>query len=218
MGGSGSGRQGYRAVIENGLRLDLAYLRRKGLFVPDGVPHQQHLAWTTSDGETRASIGMSYSTGEDGGWLRLKYTVTSYHQDEPIRVEETFQLVKRPQPFGGFRWFVLCPQLQTLCRVLYKPPGATRFRSRKGFRSRLAYRSQSGGRYDRWLRARDRLKAKVLRAGPADFREKYADWDLPPKPPWMRWATYNRLSGQWADLEDKIDNYLSPFLERLMGL
>jgi hypothetical protein len=65
---------------------------------------------------------------------------------------------------------------------------------------------------------RDRLKARVLRAGPADFREKYADWDFPPKPPWMRWATYNRLRERWDDLETKIDGYLSPFLARLVGL
>lgn len=218
MGGSGSGRPGSRAVIENGLKLDLAHLRRKKLFVPDGITRSNHLAWTTSTGETRATIGMSYSTGEDGGWLRLQYTVTPYGEDERITVDEIFQLVKRPQPFGGFRWFVLCPQRRTPCRVLYKPPGATRFRSRKGFRSRLAYRSQSGSAYDRWLRGKERIKAKVLRAGPPDFREKYEDWDLPPKPPWMRWATYNRLSDRWADLEDKIDGYLSPFLARLLGL
>jgi LSD1 subclass zinc finger protein len=217
MGGFGSGRPAMRPVIENGLKLDLADLRRKWLFLPDGAQRQIGLSWTTN-GETRASISMSYSTGEDGGWLRLRYRTQPYDQDEPIHVDETFQLIKRPQPFGGFRWFVVCPQCRTPCTVLYLPPGATRFRSRKGFRSRLAYRSQSGGRFDRWLRMRDRLKARVLRAGPADFREKYADWDFPPKPPWMRWATYNRLRERWDDLETKIDGYLSPFLARLVGL
>jgi len=215
MGGYGSGRPATKPVIENGLRLDLAHLRRKGLFFPDGNMHSLGLTWTNSDGEDTASIGMSYATGEQGGWLRLRYTVMTYYEDEPIHVDETFQLENVPQPFGGVRWFVVCPQRQTLCRVLYKPPGATHFRSRKGFRSRLAYRSQSGSQYDRWLRARDRIKAKVLRAGPADFREEYGDWDFPPKPPWMRWATYNRLSERWADIENKIDSYLSPFMERL---
>jgi len=198
------------------LKLDLAHLRRKGLFIPDGNTHSMGLTWSNSGGESRASIGMSYSTGENGRWLRLKYTVAPYGQDDPVHADETFQLVKRSQPFGGFRWFVVCPQRQTLCRVLYLPPGATRFRSRKGFRSRLAYRSQSGSQYDRWLRAKERIKSKVLRAGTLDFREKYEDWDLPPKPPWMRWATYSGLSERWVELEMRIDSYLSPFLERLV--
>ena len=215
MGGSGSGRPATKPVIEDGLKLDLAQLRRKGLFIPDGNSHSVGLSWMTSDGGLRASIGMSYSTGDDGRFLRLRYTVTPHYHDEPIQVEETFQLVSRPQPFGGFRWFVKCPQRQTLCQVLYLPPGATRFRSRKGFRSKLTYRSQSGGQYDRWLRAKERIKAKVLRAGSLDFRKEYADWDLPPKPRWMRWATYNCLSERWEDLEGKIDSYLSPFMERL---
>lgn len=216
MGGSGSGRPATKPVIENGLKLDLAQLRGKGLFIPNGDTHSVRLSWTTSDGEPRGSLQMSYSTGEQGGWLRLRYTVTPYYEDDPIRVDETFQLECLPQPFGGVRWLVVCPQRQRLCRVLYKPPGATRFRSRKGFRSRLAYRSQSGSRYDRWLRAKERIRLKVLRAGPPDFREEYADWDLPPKPPWMRWATYNHLSKKWASLEERIDTYLSPFLEKLM--
>jgi hypothetical protein len=46
---------------------------------------------------------------------------------------------------------------------------------------------------------------KVLRSGPAEWQEEYADWDFPPKPKWMRWETYNRLDekahayGQAAD-------------------
>ena len=76
-----------RPVIENGLRLDLADLRRKCLFLPDGAQRQIGLSWTTN-GETRASISMSYSTGEDGGWLRLRYRTQPYDQDEPIHVDE----------------------------------------------------------------------------------------------------------------------------------
>ena len=33
----------------------------------------------------------------------------------------------------------------------------------------------------------------MLRKGPREWQEEYADWEFPPKPPWMRWKTYNRL-------------------------
>lgn len=31
------------------------------------------------------------------------------------------------------------------------------------------------------------------------------EWDLPPKPKWMRWATYNRYSDQYDLYEDVLD-------------
>jgi hypothetical protein len=34
---------------------------------------------------------------------------------------------------------------------------------------------------------------RVLRKGPPEWQEEYSDWEFPPKPPWMRWKTYDRL-------------------------
>ena len=127
MGGFGSGRKGGDLpVIEQGLKLDLRSLRRQGLFDPEGICQFISLRWTSSaTGETTASAQVSYSTRPDGKWLRLQYAVTRYSDGERVSVDETFRLEAFPQPFGGVRWYVICPDRQVRCQCLYLPPGAT---------------------------------------------------------------------------------------------
>ena len=159
---------------------------------------------------------MTYCTTPGDSWLGLEYQIT--RDGERIPVKETFRLERFDQPFGGYRWYLRCPQTGRRCQCLYLPPGATRFRSRAGVRARLQYRSQHQAPFDRILAQRDRAAAKVLRAGPADWREKYQSWDFPPKPPWMRQATYDRHFAEWERCEEWTDAYLSKFVARLGGL
>jgi len=56
------------------------------------------------------------------------------------------------------------------------------------------YSSQCGTAIDRAHRGQARIKARLIGDCDPD------DWDLPPKPKWMRWSTYNRY-------EDKFDHY-----------
>ena len=198
MGGSGSGRNSGRPVIDQGLKLDLRFLRRRGLFIADGCCRlYARLSWTyTYTDEKVSSIGMSYCAGEDASWLRLEYTSTPYG-DKPFKVSETFNLRRFPQPYGGYRWYIICPATYDYCQCLYMPPGATHFRSRRGFQVRLLYSAQRCDRRSASWKPVGSSPQKSWKRGPPKWREEHRDWDFPPKPPWMRWKTYNRLYERW---------------------
>ena len=218
MGGLGSGRNSGRPIIDQGLKVDLRSLRRNGQFKCDGNHYHTQLHWTWSyTGEKVGNVRMSYCAGGEGSWLRLEYTATPYGE-EPIRVNETFELERFPQPFGGHRWYVICPRTHRRCQCLYLPPGATRFRSRQGFGVRLQYLSQTYDRRTRLMETGRRIAAKVLRVGPAKWREEYRDWDFPPKPQWMRWKTYNRHYSRWEWYEQQSDADLAQWVLKLGGL
>jgi hypothetical protein len=38
-------------------------------------------------------------------------------------------LQRIPQPYGRHRWYFICPSSNRRCSVLFKPPGAKRFRA-----------------------------------------------------------------------------------------
>ena len=110
MRGIGSGRRGQWPIIEHGLKLDLRSSCWQGLFEPKGNCQFISLRWTSNaTGETTSTAQFSYSTRPDGKWLRLQYAVTRYSDGERINVDETFRLEAFSQPFGGIRWYVICP-------------------------------------------------------------------------------------------------------------
>lgn len=43
---------------------------------------------------------------------------------------------------------------------------------------------------------------------------EYADYEFPPKPPWMRWKTYNRLDDKAQAHEKAADEILESFIRR----
>jgi hypothetical protein len=92
-----------------------------------------------------------------------------------------------------------------LATVLWKPPGASRFCSRQAWGRRVAYRSQFLNASDRAYLGKERIKARLI----GDLNPD--DWELPPKPRWMRWKTYNRY-------EEKFDNYEEILDESLLKL
>jgi hypothetical protein len=201
MGGLGSGRQGSLPVIENGLQLDLRRMRRHGQFLPDAHLANGKLVWSyTHSGEQIANIGYSYCSTGEHPWFRVKYTSTP-RGGEPISVDEQFDLERFPQPFGGHRWYFICPETGKRAQCLYSPPGATRFRSRHGFRVPLQYRSQCEDPTSRLIGQMHKVAYKILDAGTPEWRKKYRTWDFPPKPPGMHWRTYNRLQERWEYYE-----------------
>ncbi len=69
----------------------------------------------------------------------------------------------------------------------------------------MQYRSQCEDFGSRMISQMHGVSNKVLNQGPPGWREKYADLEFPPKPPWMRWETYNRQFERWCQLEDAVD-------------
>jgi hypothetical protein len=88
--------------------------------------------------------------------------------------------VATAQPFGGVRWWFICPATNRCVTKLWLPLGGSRFASRQAYR--LGYGVQRESRLDR-------RAARIYRtlAGPTQWRD-----GIPPKPRYMRWPTYSR--------------------------
>jgi hypothetical protein len=87
------------------------------------------------------------------------------------------------------------------CRasVLWLPPGARHFASRHAWLVQVAYSSQFMTAMDRAYLGKEKIKRHLI--GDLDPDE----WDLPPKPKWMRWKTYNRYVERFERYEAALD-------------
>ena len=137
------------------------------------------------------------------GWLRCR----TEHADQLIT------LVCCPRHFGGGQWYFVCPVTNERASVLWKPPGAKEFRSRQAWGRQVAYRSQFQTIYDRGHAGKAKIKARLI--GELDPE----DWELPPKPKWMRWRTYKRLAERFDAYDDMTypdDSTLPALVAKLM--
>ena len=123
--------------------------------------------------------------GPQQGWLRIKLG----------NLDQTVDLVSQPRHFGGRQWYFECPMTHRRCSVLWMPPGASRFCSRQRW-GKLAYTSQFLDIDHRAHRGKAKIKARLM----GDFDPD--EWELPPKPKWMRWSTYNRLVERFDAYEE----------------
>jgi hypothetical protein len=204
MGGYGSGRSGGRPTTDNGLTLSLPKLMRDRLLRPD-CAWGGSLVWTNlNTGERIGSIGYEAHLGQDAGRVRLKYTTTRY-DGEKHESDYWIQLETTPQPFGGRRWWFVCPRTGRRAAMLYLPNGAVTFASRQAYR--LAYRSQRETPYDRALRRAFKLRGKLGADGGIG--------DYVPKPKWMRWPTYDRKLEEVFAAEEVVDAHLGFFVAKL---
>jgi hypothetical protein len=119
-------------------------------------------------------------------FVRLQYAMADYWTGEELAIDDKILLATSRPKFGGLRWWFVCPRLNRRVRKLYLPLGGRHFWSRA---YRLVYASQRSTALDRAHRGQAKIKARLI--GDHDPRE----WDLPPKPKWMRWRTYQRYVG-----------------------
>ncbi len=93
--------------------------------------------------------------------MRLHYTTTRW-DGERRESDYWIQLVTTHQPFGGRRWWFVCPRTGRRAEKLYLPNGAFTSATRQAYG--LAYRSQRETKYDRAqrraLKLRDRLSSQ----------------------------------------------------------
>lgn len=206
MGGFGSGRYGGGPVVENALVLNLDKLRRDHLVVP-GIYRRASLTWSwTGTGERIADIGVMIDTHETGGSLRLQFRSRDTMTGERTETDQPIELVTIPQPFGGRRWFAVCPYSGARCSKLYMPAGATKFAARGAWR-RLGYRAQREAPYDRALRRAFKIRRRLGDDG------GIADPVI--KPRWMRWNTFDRQLAELHRVEARVEGQLAAFLDRL---
>ena len=106
----------------------------------------------------------------------------------------------------------MCPVRNRPASVLWKPSGATRFCSRQTWGRQVAYQSQFIGDTDRAHNGKARIKGRLI--GDNDPEE----WDLPPKPKWMRWKTYNQLEARFDRYEATLDYGCAALVAKLTGI
>lgn len=125
MGGIGSGRRATTLDTDGCLRLSLADLRRSGAL-------KRHL-WARREREwvdlrSKREVGaVSIVADVDCGRITIKGSVLG----QPI--DQTLEVVALPLPFGGERYFAMCPITGQRCTVLIVPPGKTFFASVAGW-------------------------------------------------------------------------------------
>jgi len=116
-------------------------------------------------------------------WLALRYVSPDYRTGEQHEIDDRVRLVATRPPFGGQRWWFVCPAEGRRARKLYLPLGRRLFRSRHAYR--LGYASQREAVHDRAMRRARKLRRR-LGGDPMDDH-------YPERPSRMRWATYDRL-------------------------
>jgi len=122
------------------------------------------------------------------------------------KLDQRLDLIAEPRHFGGQQWYVQCPVTQKKCSVLWLPPGASRFCSRQAWGKQVAYSTQFEAQFDRAISAREKVKSRLI--GDLNPRE----WELPPKPKWMRWNTYERLAEKYRFNQRIIDQCIAAFI------
>jgi hypothetical protein len=191
-----------RTRLESGLKLDLNKLRRQGLVSP-GAKRQAFIRWayTYTDEEIAKGVLTSNMEGKYEGWLRI----------ESRDLDQTIILVPKPRHFGGYQWYFVCPVMNRCASVLWMPPGATRFCSRQAWGKRVAYASQFLDLNNRAHRGQAKIKSRLI----ADLDPD--EWDLPPKPKWMRWHTYDRYVQKFDAYEDILSQNIAELMARFLN-
>ena len=204
MGGYGSGRSGGRPTVEDSFTLDLRRLFKNGS-LKVGTWICGSLQWT-SRGEETASICFQSLLGEDTGYIRLHWTSTNQRTGEVRQCENRITLTTRPQPFGGRRWFFVCPRTGESVAKLHLPPsGVYTFASRRAYR--LGYRSQRKSPRDRSSSRAFALREKV--GGRGGIGSSIA------KPKGMRPRTFERAMEKIYRAEEIVDAHYDLLLARM---
>jgi hypothetical protein len=123
-------------------------------------------------------------------------------------LDQRLDLIAQPRHFGGQHWYFKCPVTGRKCSVVWLPPGVNHFCSRQAWGKQVAYSTQFEAPFDRAISAREKVKSRLI--GDLDAR----DWELPPKPKWMRWNTYERLADKYRLHQGIIDQGIADFVAR----
>jgi hypothetical protein len=193
-----------RVCLQEGLKLDLNRLIHRGSVRPAqgrGLTSFNGQTTTPEKSSGREKSHPVFAAKRKAGFaLKLMASISESFWSPVLR------------HFGGAQWYFICPVMNRRASVLWMPPGAERFCSRQTSGGRvIAYRSQFLGPDDRAHAGQAKIKARLI--GDCDP----AEWDLPPKPKWMRWRTYNRYVERYDAYEDILDQGIIPLMAKFLG-
>ena len=194
MGGPGSGnrwRWGSRATCEGSRRIELRYLRKRGMLRPG---YCGSLSWNLG-GEPAGNI--RFRMFESGMEVNYRYRAGS---DDWRDVSEYIPFAFTPQHLGGERRWFRCLRCRRRCAVLY---GGTHYRCRKCWN--LAYQSQHEAPHSRALSQAQKFR---LRLGGSPC----TDDEFPERPKGMHHRTYARLRARGEALDEWSERMLVTML------
>jgi hypothetical protein len=194
-----------RVCLQDGLKLDINQLARRGFIRRGAKSGPVGIRWTSTywDEEIASGVITADMSGRYEGWLRIQLG----------NLDQWISLVAHSRRFGGRQWYFMCPAKNRPVSVLWKPPGASRFCGRQKWDRRVvAYRSQFLDADNRAHAGQAKIKSRLI--GDCDPDE----WALPPKPKWMRWRTYNRYVARYDAYENILDFGCAALLAKLNGL
>ena len=206
MGGWGSGRQGGRPTKENSLVVDLGLMLRSG-WIRDGASGSGLLRWLRNDEEYATTSHRYDMRDPNNASLTLIYRRRRYGEDWTSR-EQRIRLSYTVPPYGGRRWWMLCPVNGDRIGKLYLPSGGDIFAGRRAWR--IAYQSQRITERDRVFEALFRLQRKLGCT---------QGWEQPimrPKGMWRR--TFERFEDEYWDLDARCGVEMMSALSVLRGL
>lgn len=198
-------RSRQRATLEAGLKLDINRLIRNDFITP-GLYRSCSVTWTDSySDELRAAGTISADMSDPvAGCFQIRFN--NDIQRIPLRTMR--------RHFGGRQWYFACPRLHVPVSVLWMPPGAARFASKKCWGRQVAYSSQFLDQTGRAHHGQAKINRRLCSIGSLDPDE----WAFPPKPKWMRHRTYGRAEAKFDRYEDILDYGTYQLMARLSGL
>jgi hypothetical protein len=187
--------------LENGLKLDLNNLAYRGFVRRGATTGPIGITWTHSYWGEIASGKI---------WASMEQSWRGHFEIEIGGARQHISLVAQPRRFGGRQWYFVCPVTGRLASVLWRPPGARRFCSRQTWGRQVAYFSQCVGPSDRAWHGKSKIKRRLIGQLEPD------EWELPPKPRWMRWTTYQRYVDRFDRYEELLDHEICIAAARLV--
>jgi hypothetical protein len=136
-----------RVCLQDGLKLDLNRLARRGFVQRGANLGPRGITWTHSYwGAIASGIISADMSGQNVGWLRIQ--LDNFNQ--------TIVLIARPRHFGGRQWYFMCPTMNRPVSVLWKPNGALDFRCRRAWEiASLINRNSTTPQIDRQIENRE---------------------------------------------------------------
>lgn len=188
MGGYGSGRRSNRPSTDECVRVDLLQLKSLGMLKRYCFNRRERY-WSI-DGEVVARLTLITDIECREPFPCLKITGRAFGREIDCMV----WLQCMPTPFGGERWYALCPHTSRKCTVLVLPPGKTQFASVGGWN--IAYSSQR--------------ECPIQRAHRAIHK---ADTRLRTLPKYTRKSTRERLIKQLIEREVFVESEIDKLIQ-----
>jgi hypothetical protein len=143
----------------------------------------------------------------EGPYVELEHETRDWRDERTVTYQ--VRLAWTVPPYGGRRWWFVCPRSHRWVAKLYLPNGGHYFWSRKAYG--LGYGVQRETKLDRRMRKARKLSYALGGDG---------DIDAPPeKPKWMRWATYERKIAAFEEASIEANHlfglHCAPLLRRL---